>query len=72
MNGKSLLKGSESNEKHDSRSENKIKFEVSSWSKDLDEDSESKLSIFLIDVKDKSLDLVSLMWREEWKLEEEF
>ena len=71
MNEESSLEVSESNEKHDSRSENAITFEVSSWSKVSDEDSESRLSIFLVGEEDESSCLVSLMWLEECKLEEE-
>ena len=61
LNEDSSLEVSESNETHDSRSENEITFEVSSWSKVSEEHSESRLSIFSVDEKDESLDLVSLM-----------
>ena len=69
LNEESSLQVSESNEKHDSKIENAIKFEVSSWSKVSDEDYESRFSIFLVNEKDDSLELFSLMWLEEWELE---
>ena len=60
LNKESSLEVSESNEKHDSGSKNVIIFEVSSWSKVSDEDSESRFSIFSVDEKDDSSNLVSL------------
>ena len=55
---------------HDSRSENVIIFEVSSWIKVSYEDYDSMFSIFPVDETDDSLELVSLMWLEGWEVEE--
>ena len=51
LNEESSLEVSESNENIDFRSKNAITFEVSSWSKVSDEDSESRFSIFSFDEK---------------------
>ena len=62
LNEEISLEVSESNEKHDSRSENSIAFEFSSWTWNSDEDSESRFQTFLVDEKDESSELVSLMF----------
>ena len=61
LNEKSTLQISETNENNDSRNESSIMFEVSSWSKISDEDSELRFSTFSIYEKDEALDLISLM-----------